>query len=120
MMVDSVLRDFAKKYFGNSETQNIYILGGEHCTDARASIHFKRKESPAQRARANRFFDVFSRKAWRNSIVERARLFLFVCFSWIVGRFCLISGSYGSTIGAPLEHYRGNIGAAWELCWTAI
>ena len=28
MMVDSVLRDFAKKYFGNSETQIIYILGG--------------------------------------------------------------------------------------------
>ena len=52
--------------------------------------------------------------------MERARLFLFVCFSWIVDRFCLISGSYGSTIGAPLEHYRGNIGAAWELCWTAI
>ena len=41
----------------------------------------------------------------------RARLFLFVCFSWIVDRFCLISGSYGSTIGAPLEHYRGNSGA---------
>ena len=52
--------------------------------------------------------------------MERARLFIFVCFSWIVDRFCLISGSYGSTIGAPLEHYRGNIGAAWELWRSAI
>jgi len=52
--------------------------------------------------------------------VERARLFCFVCFSSIFGCFSLISGSYGSSIGAPLEHYQGNIGAAWELWRSAI
>ena len=59
MMVDSVLRDFAKQKFGNSETQNIYILGGGTLTFAFLFVVIKRKESPAQRARANRFFCAF-------------------------------------------------------------
>ena len=38
------------------------LLGGGILTNVFLFFVIKRKESPAQRARANRFFDVFSRK----------------------------------------------------------
>ena len=59
ILVDANLKKyiigFPKKKMEIVKPRIFTFLGGEHCTDARASIHFKRKESPAQRARANRF-----------------------------------------------------------------
>ena len=61
--IDSVLRYFQKKKLEIVNAPEYSLLGGGILRFGFLFISIKRKESPAQRARANRFLKVFQRKA---------------------------------------------------------
>ena len=46
--------------------------------------------------------------------------YLFYLFLFNSRLLFFLFDSYGSSIGAPLEHYRGSIRATWKLWWTDI
>ena len=56
------------------------LLGGGELWFGVSILSIKRKESPAQRARASRFFTCFRWKIEGNPIVRRARLFVLFVF----------------------------------------
>ena len=74
-----------------------------------------RREGPAQRARASRFFSVFSQEDKRESNCEARSAICSVCFWLIFGCLFLILGSYGRNIGVLSERYGVSTGTLLEL-----
>ena len=91
------------------------LLGGGILTNVFLFSLIKRKESPAQRARASRFFSVFSQENKRGSNCEARSAICSVCFWLIFGCLFLILGSYGRNIGVLSERYGVSMGTLLEL-----
>ena len=91
------------------------LLGGGELWFGVSVLSIKRKKSPAQRARASRFFESFSLEDRRQSNCEARSAICCVRFCLICGCLFLILGSYGRNIGVLSERYGATMGTLLEL-----
>ena len=104
-----------KKKLESVNAPEYSLLGGGEVWFGVSFHSIKRKESPAQRARASRFFNVFSKENRRESNCETRSAIGFVRFCLICGCLFLILGSYGRNIGVLSERYGVSMGTLLEL-----